>query len=480
MAHKQPPHIAMLPSPGLGHLISLVEVAKLLVFRHGFTVTIIIPNMGEPTKAQNLFVESLPDGIDHILLPPVFFHDMPEDMPVEPKIGMTIDRSYDGIRESLTSLKSRNWLVAFMVDLFGCDAFDIAIELGIPYYLFFPSTPMTLSLLYVLPKLEETTTVEFRDLPEPVKLPGCPPLHGKDFLLPVQNRKSPAYKMVLHHSKRMRQPMGTLLNACTELNPETIKALQAEPGAPPIYPVGPFIHAGTDNNKADDPSAVQVLNWLDDQPAKSVLYIAFGSGGTLTSRQLNELAFGLELSEQRFLWVVKSPNDKSSSGAYFSAASKQDPLAFLPDGFLERTKERGLVVPSWAPQVKILEHSSTGGFLTHCGWGSILEGTFNALPLIAWPLYAEQPMNAVMVSQGWKVALRPKANEDGVIERQEIAKVMKELMEGEEGKKIKERIKILSYAAKNALADHENGSSSKSLAKLADKLKGHHANGSAN
>ncbi|GAB2231136.1 hypothetical protein Droror1_Dr00027424 [Drosera rotundifolia] len=472
MSHDKSPHVAMLPSPGLGHLISLVQVAKLLVTRHGFTVTIIIPSMGKPTKAQNLFVEGLPEGIDHILLPPVFFHDLPESMPVEPKICMTITRSFDAIHEALTTLKARTRLVAFMVDLFGCDGFDIAIKLGIPHYLFFPSTPMALSLLYVLPTLDETTTVEYRDLPEPVKLPGCAPLPGKDFLKPVQDRKGPAYKLVLHHSKRMKQPVGTLLNACTGLDPEAIKGLQDTPGGPPIYPIGPFIHTGSDSGPDDE----KILKWLDDQPAKSVLYIAFGSGGTLTSRQLNELALGLEKSDHRFLWVVKSPNDKSASSAYFSASSKDDPLAFLPDGFLQRTEVKGLVVPSWAPQVKILEHTSTGAFLTHCGWGSILEGTFNALPLIAWPLYAEQPMNAVMVSDGWRVAVRPKANEEGLVPSDEVAEVVREVMEGEEGKKIRERMKALSEAAKSGLAD-ANGSSSKSLAQLAEKLKSH-ANGS--
>lgn len=71
----------------------------------------------------------------------------------------------------------------------------------------------------------------------------------------------------------------------------------------------------------------------------------------------------------------------------------------------------------------VLSHGSTGGFLTHCGWNSVLESVVNGVPLIAWPLYAEQKMNAVMLTEDIKVALRPKANANGLMEREEIARV---------------------------------------------------------
>ncbi|GMH17299.1 hypothetical protein Nepgr_019140 [Nepenthes gracilis] len=454
-------HVAMLPSPGIGHLISLVEIAKLLVSRHDFSVTVLVPTIGEPTKSQKSFLQNLPPKIDYILLPPVIFDDLPEDAAPELKICLTVTRSISPIRDALDSLKARTQVVAFLTDLFGSDAFDIAKELGIPHYLYFPSTPISLLLLYHLPKLDETTTCQYKDLPEPVKLPGCPPLPGKDFLQPVQDRHHPAYKLVLHHAKRCTLGLGTLINCAVELDPPAVQALQEYPGCPPVYPIGPIIHEGSDGSEIGS----ECLRWLDDQPSGSVLYVAFGSGGTLSSEQLNELALGLELSGQRFLWVVKSPNNNSTSGAYFSTQSKEDPLAFMPEGFLERTKDRGLVVPSWAPQIQILKHSSTGGFLSHCGWGSTLESVLHGVPMIAWPLYAEQPMNAVMLHMGWKAALRPNANEKGLVERGEVSHVVKELMEGEEGKRIRQRMKDLGEAAKTALT--ENGSSSKYLSQLA-------------
>ena len=122
-------------------------------------------------------------------------------------------------------------------------------------------------------------------------------------------------------------------------------------------------------------------------------------------------------------------------------------------------------VPSWAPQVQILSHSSVGGFLTHCGWNSTLESVLHGVPLITWPLYAEQRMNAVVLCEDLKVGLRPRVGENGLVERKEIADVVKRLMEGREGGEMRKRMKKLEVAAVNALK--EDGSSTKTLSELA-------------
>ena len=123
------------------------------------------------------------------------------------------------------------------------------------------------------------------------------------------------------------------------------------------------------------------------------------------------------------------------------------------------------MVPSWAPQIQVLSHSSTGGFLSHCGWNSTLESIIQGIPLIAWPLFAEQRMNAVLLAEDLKVAIRPKANDKGLVDREEIAKVVKGLMVGEEGKKVHSRMKDLKDAAEKALS--ADGSSTEALIDLA-------------
>ncbi|KAL3517267.1 hypothetical protein ACH5RR_024169 [Cinchona calisaya] len=465
MDHQTPTHIAILPSPGMGHLIPLVEFAKRLIHQHNFIVTLILPTDGPLSSAQKTFLDALPNGISHILLPPVNFDDLPNDVRIETRISLTVTRSLPSVRDVLKCLLDSTKLAALVVDLFGTDAFDAAKEFGVSPYIFYPSTATALSFFLYLPRLHEMVSCEFIDLVEPIQIPGSVPINGRDLLDPAQDRKNDAYKWLLHHTRRYGMAEGILVNSFKDLEFGPLKALQEkEPGKPPVYPVGPLIQRDT---RKDDHNGLECLQWLDKQPSGSVLFISFGSGGTLSHNQLIELAFGLEMSEQRFLWVVRSPNDGVANATYFSVQSQNDPLAFLPKGFLDRIKGRGFLVPSWAPQARILNHGSTGGFLTHCGWNSILESVVEGIPLIAWPLYAEQKMNAVMLSEDLKVALRPKTNENGLIGRVEIANVVKGLMEGEEGKMLRSRMKDLKDAAAKVLS--EDGSSTKALAEVAHK-----------
>ncbi|KAK1364251.1 Glycosyltransferase [Heracleum sosnowskyi] len=460
---EKPAHIAIFPTPGMGHLIPLVQFAKRLAGLHKITATFIVPTDGPISKAQQTFLDSLSDGLDYVVLPPVNLDDLPNDVMIETRMSIQILRSLPSLRDTFKSIHATKKLASFVIDLFATDALDVAIEFKVAPYIFFPSTAMGLSLLFHLPKLDETTSCEYRDLPDLVQIPGCIPVHGRDLLDPVQDRKNDAYKWLLYHAKRYSLAEGIMVNSFMDLEGGAIRALQ-EMGSPPVYAVGPLIQMDHSSTSAE---GLDCLKWLDDQPSGSVLFISFGSGGTLTSNQITELALGLEMSGQRFIWVIRSPNDEIANAAFFESYSKKNPTDFLPQGFIERTKGRGLVVPNWAPQAQILSHGSTGGFMTHCGWNSTLETMVNGVPIIAWPLYAEQKTNAVMLTEDLKVALRPHVGENNLVGRVEIAKVVKGLMEGEEGKCIGSRMRDLKDAAAKVLS--EDGSSTKAMAQVVSK-----------
>jgi hydroquinone glucosyltransferase len=107
------------------------------------------------------------------------------------------------------------------------------------------------------------------------------------------------------------------------------------------------------------------LHWLDAQAEASVLYISFGSENSISIAQIEELAMGVEASGAKFVWVLRTPSDAGSKA--FSSA-----LDFLPEGFHSRMveKKQGIIILGWAPQLSILAHPSTGGFLSHCGWNA--------------------------------------------------------------------------------------------------------------
>ncbi|ESR60210.1 hypothetical protein CICLE_v10015042mg [Citrus x clementina] len=473
---KQSISVALVPTPGMGHFIPLVELAKRLVLQHNFHVTFIIPHDGSPMQPRKQVLESLPPtSISTILLPPVSFDDLPdhEDVSIEVRITLTLTRSLSALRETLNNLTTdqSTRLVALVVDLFGLEAFTVTREFGVPIYVFFSTTAMDLSLVFYLPELDHKFTCDFKDLPEPVQLPGCVPICGPDLEDCLQERNSETYQSIIHLAKQYPLAAGILVNSFMDLEPGAFKALMESRESsfrlPPVYPVGPLILTGSINES----DKTDCLKWLDDQPNGSVLFVCFGSGGTLSQKQLNELALGLEMSGQRFLWVVKCPDEKATNATYFGVhgMKEENPFDYLPKGFLDRTKGVGLVVPSWAPQIQVLSHGSTGGFLSHCGWNSVLESIVHGVPIIAWPLYAEQKMNAVLLTDDLKVAWRVKVNEDGLVGREEVATYARGLIQGEDGKLLRDKMRVLKDAAANALSP--DGFSTKSLANVAQKWK---------
>lgn len=195
-------HIAIVPTPGMGHLIPLAEFAKRLLTHHNISTTLVIASSGPLSTAYKSFISTLPPQISHILLPPVDFSDMAKETKIETLISLTITRSLTSIREAVKSLHESKKLKALVVDLFGTDGFDVAVELGIPKYIFFPSNAFVLSLILEMPELDRKVDCEYRDMKDMIVLPGCIPIHGRDLLDPLQDRTDQAYKWIIHHASR--------------------------------------------------------------------------------------------------------------------------------------------------------------------------------------------------------------------------------------------------------------------------------------
>ncbi|KAD6795990.1 hypothetical protein E3N88_06886 [Mikania micrantha] len=148
------------------------------------------------------------------------------------------------------------------------------------------------------------------------------------------------------------------------------------------------------------------LEWLDQQPTRSVIYVAFGSFTILNQIQFQELALGLELTKQPFLWVVRPGIITERSDTY-------------PEGYMDRIGTRGKIV-TWAPQQAVLAHPSIMCFLSHCGWNSTLEGMSHGVPFLSWPYFVDQLLNTTYICDIWKIGLRFEKDEDGTIKKDEI------------------------------------------------------------
>ncbi|KAG9440932.1 hypothetical protein H6P81_021097 [Aristolochia fimbriata] len=370
-------------------------------------------------------------------------------------------------RPGLRPLLSAAEPTVLVVDIFGTDVFDVAHELRLPKYIFFTSTALLLSLMMWLPALDEEVHGEYVDLESPIRVPGCKPIPVVDLMDPLLDRSDERYRWFLYQASRFPLADGILINTSQVLEPVTLKALSEDPHlkripTPAVYPVGPVTESDVGPLSCRE-SPSPILKWLDGQPPGSVIYVSFGSGGTLSAEQVTELAWGLELSQQRFVWVVRAPTGSEGPGSYFTAGGGAgEPSEYLPDGFLSRTRGRGLVVPSWAPQREILRHGAVGAFLSHCGWNSALESIVRGVAIIAWPLYAEQKSNASTLAEELGVAVKVVRRPGGeCVGREEVERVVRLMMEGEEGKAMKTRMKELGKKVLSGL--DEGGSSFRSL-----------------
>lgn len=464
-------HIALVTIPVFSHQVSLLEFAKRLdhLYKNYFQVTCIIPTISDsPSKSSKHYFVDLPSNIQCIFLPPINFEDLRSSgIVLESQVQISVTRSMPLVCETLRSISTSSNVVALIVDSFAHEAHEFAKELNILSYTYFPCSAMVLSMCLYSSKLDETITCEYKDHPQPIEIPGCMSVQGTDLPDSLQNRSSLAYNLFLHRSQQLRQGDGIIINSILEMESKALKAvcqknLYGTATTPDVYPVGPIIQTRPNIQK----HACEC--WLDNQQPNSVLYISFGSGGTLSQDQINDLALGLELSNHKFLWVnVRPPNNKAS--ASYLSNEEMDPLHFLPLGFLQRTKGQGFVMCGWAPQVEVLKHNAIGAFLTHCGWNSILESIVHGVPMIAWPLFAEQRSNAAFVTNGLKIAMKPKYNTKGMVVKEEVANIIKGIMEGLESGEIRRRMKELQKFANCAMM--ENGSSMKTFSMLALKWK---------
>ncbi|KAE8817495.1 Hydroquinone glucosyltransferase [Hordeum vulgare] len=461
------PHVVLLASPGAGHLTPLAELARRLVELHGFAATVVtFTNFSAPDQ-----LACLPASVATAALPAVQIDDLPADAGNGGVLVELARRSLPNIRALVRSISTSSTapLAALVPDFFCSSALPIAAELGIPGYLFFPSNLTFVAFMrHIVERNEGAAPGEYRDLVVPVELPGGVSLCGAD--LPAHQ----LYGQLVEWGRSYCLADGVLVNTFYEMEPAAVEAFRQlavpEQGSgafffPPVFPVGPSVRR-PDRHEPTAGALSPCLEWLDLQPAGSVVYLSFGSGGELSVEQTAELAAGLEGSGQRFLWVVRTPTTEGGR----CGAGGDDPLAWLPEGFLARMNGRGLAVASWAPQVRVLAHPATAAFVSHCGWNSTLESVGCGVPMLAWPMYAEQRTNAVILEEKLGVALRmPSSLVDDrcLVTRHEIAKAVKELVEG--GEKVRRRVEDLQEAAARAWSPE--GPSRRALEEVAVKWK---------
>jgi hypothetical protein len=382
---------------------------------------------------------------------------------IEEFISRFVELHADHVKAAISALTCP--VAAVVLDLFCTMLFDVCRKLAVPAYVYFTANAAFYGFLLRLPALHEEVTVEFDEMEGMVDLPGLPPVPPSSFPLPVMDKKNPNYTWFVYHGRRFMEADGIIINTAAELEQSVLAAIGDGFPGPTLYPVGPVL------SLSSGPSAEQpheCVRWLDAQPPASVVLLCFGSVGFSTAAQAHEVARGLERSGHRFLWVLRGP---PAAGTLQPTDANLGEL--LPEGFLERTKEKGMVWPTRAPQKEILAHAAVGGFVTHSGWNSTLESLWFGVPMVPWPLYAEQHLNAftLVAYMGPAVAMEVDRKRNNFVDASELERAVKALMDGDsdDGRKAREKATEMQAACRKAV--EEGGSSYSALGRLSEDIR---------
>ncbi|XP_006345045.1 UDP-glycosyltransferase 90A1-like [Solanum tuberosum] len=451
------PHFIIFPFMSHGHTIPLLHLATLL--RHRFITVTIFTTPVNATSIRDFLQDA---SISVIELPfPKDVHDIPPNVENTEKLP-SMSYFYPFARatklmqplfeQALSALQHPPTCV--ISDAFLGWTQESAQKFGIPRYFFFGMSVFA-TTMYQLIGIERPHA-ETISLDESFTFSSFPwfKFTRNDFEPPFGDLepKGLAVDFMMEQAISFSKSSGMISNSFYKLEPRFADYFNKHLG-PKSWCVGPLCLAKRAMIATLSQTVETWMQWLNNKLTEKqpVMYVAFGTQAEVSAEQIQEIAKGLESSNTCFIWVTR-----------------QNVLEDL-QGFENRVKNRALIVKEWVDQNQVLNHKSIKGFLSHCGWNSVLESICAKVPILALPFMAEQHLNARMVTEEIGVGLRimPRnGSVRGFVEAEEVEKMVRELMEGEKGEMVRKKVKELGENAEEAMK--EGGSTWSTLGLLID------------
>ncbi|XP_049361625.1 UDP-glycosyltransferase 73C1-like, partial [Solanum verrucosum] len=453
-------HFLLIPLMSQSHIIPIIDFAKLLAL-HRVKISIITTPLNAQ-KYKSIVTHALKSNLN-IQLIPIHFPSQEFGLPQGCENMDTLNSLQMFKNFLLASEMMQEPLEKLIQDMEPMPSCiistspltwtqQVANKFNIPRYIFQTVSCFTLYCSHMLNETKIQDTLVLDD--DSFLIPNVP--HKIEFTKAQLPQSTEDMKSLVDKMKKFQDlARGTLINTFEELEPWYVDSYKKVVNK--VFCVGPvsLCNKGMDEivdrgNKAYVDEDNNCLNWLDSMKPKSVIYACFGSLCQISLLQMKEIGLGLESSNVPFIWIIRGLN--------FTLEVEK----WLRDeNFEERVKGRGMIIRGWAPQVLILSHSSVGGFLTHCGWNSMLEGISRGVPMATFPMFAEQFYNEKFIVNILKTGVRVGVevsttswNEEksGVlISKDQVKKAIDQLMdqglEGEERRKIAKDLAHISMKA---------------------------------
>ncbi|XP_038724467.1 UDP-glycosyltransferase 92A1 [Tripterygium wilfordii] len=472
MAEPKELNVVMFPFMAQGHIIPFVALALHIEQKYNHTITFINTPLNikklkssVPPKSSIRFLEIPFNSSDHGLPP----NSENTDVLPYPLITRLLEASFSLkptfrsiVSDLVDSTNGHRNRVCVITDIFFGWTASVARELGVfnvifsgaggyglaCYYSVWSSLPhrRTDSDEFLLYDFPEASRIHVTQLPSSILK-----ANGTDPWSVYQAKNLPAWV----------DSDGILFNSVKEIDQIGLMYFVRKLGRP-VWSIGPILLSTENRAKAGKEKGMETelcAKWLDSKSPNSVLYISFGSNNTISASQMMELAMALLISGKNFIWVVRPPIG-------FNINAEFRAQEWLPEGFEEKTKERGLLVHKWASQVEILSHKSVSAFLTHCGWNSVLEALTYGVPMIGWAMAAEQFFNVKFLVEELGVCLEVARGNSCEVRHEDMGEKIDLVMnETDKGVEMRRKACELKEVIKSAMRDEEGfkGSSAKAM-----------------
>ncbi|KAJ6301002.1 hypothetical protein OIU77_015327 [Salix suchowensis] len=248
--------LVFIPTPGISHLVSTVEVAKQLVDRdERLSIIFLIMKLRSDPKVDR-FIDSVSTACNRIQFIHLSKLEPDPNQPSNSFISL-IESQRPIIKEEVSRLVSRSesipgspTLAGFVLDMFCTSMIDVANEFGAPSYIFLTSSAASLGLQFYVQALHDEHKVdptEFKGSDTELVMPCLAnPLPAK--LLPSSMLSKEGLPILIIPARRFRETKGIMVNTFEELESHAINSF-SNGNTPPVYPVGPLLNLNRDGDR---------------------------------------------------------------------------------------------------------------------------------------------------------------------------------------------------------------------------------------